>query len=115
MSDSEMINSDLLVVGAGHLGLRVVRGWRRAFPPARVLAETRSPNRHPELSRLGAGVRLRDDPVPSPFSNVLVSLPPSAVDDYRREMERAVVLWSEQGRLVMVSSTAVYAEEDGGL
>lgn len=115
MSDSGVVDSDLLVIGAGHLGLRVVMRWRRVFPQARVLAETKSPNRHPELSRFGADVRLRDDPSPSPFSNMLVSLPPSVVDDYRREMKRAVRLWSGNGRLVMISSTAVYAEEDGGL
>jgi nucleoside-diphosphate-sugar epimerase len=115
MSDPETVGCDLLVIGAGHLGLRVLGSWRRAFPAARVLAETRSASRHAELGHLGADVRLRDDPEPSRYSSVLVSLPPSAVDDYRQEMERAVRLWSGTGRLVMVSSTAVYAEEDGGL
>jgi nucleoside-diphosphate-sugar epimerase len=93
----------------------VVSLWRSAFVGSTVLAETRSLTRHAELAAMGATVRLRGEEDPPPTANVLVALPPSAVEDYTREVERAVSLWSEAGRLVLVSSTAVYAEEEGGI
>jgi hypothetical protein len=114
MADSTKSGTDLLVLGAGHLGGRVVSLWQDALPTADILAETASTSRHGELSRDGVSVRLRKHDDPACFSNVLVSLPPSGAGDYRNEMERAVGLWNGAGRLVMVSSTAVYMEQDGG-
>ena len=114
MAETTKSGTDLLVLGAGHLGERVILRWKDAFPTAGILAETATTSRHARLSRHGISIRLREHDDPACFSNVLVSLPPSAVGDYRNEMERAVRLWNGVGRLVMVSSTAVYAEEKGG-
>jgi nucleoside-diphosphate-sugar epimerase len=79
-----------------------------------VLAETRSERRHGELRALGAGCRLRHDDDPDPLPNVLFSVPASTAADYSEEARRAVRLWDGRGRLVMTSSTAVFAEQDGG-
>jgi nucleoside-diphosphate-sugar epimerase len=93
----------------------VVFRWREASPGTAVLAETRSADRHRELEALGAAVRRRADDEPPRNDNVLIALPPSAVDDYSGEMDRAASLWNRGGRLVMVSSTAVYSEQNGGV
>ena len=58
--------------------------------------------------------RLRSDPEPPPMPYVLFSIPPSSQGDYAGEATRASYLWSGAGRLLITSSTAVYAEEDGG-
>jgi nucleoside-diphosphate-sugar epimerase len=106
---------DLLAIGAGHLGGRVLRLWCEAHGPSSVLAETRSDRRHAELRALGVGCRCRSDETPSPRSHVLFCVPPSSTEDYTAEARRAVQLRDGRGRLVMTSSTAVYAEEDGGV
>lgn len=114
MVDQTSIETDLLVVGAGHLGSRVIALWRARFPATEIVAETASVTRHPSLSKMSAAARLRSDGDLQPRPNVLVALPPSAVDDYPREIARAARLWNKVGRLVMISSTAVYDEKDGG-
>jgi nucleoside-diphosphate-sugar epimerase len=109
-----LTSRDLLVIGAGHLGRRIIRSWMSGAAGAAVLAETASSARHAPLKELGASVRLRSDPPPEPFANVVFCVPPSVVSDYASEATRAVGLWDGTGRLVMTSSTAVYAEQDGG-
>ncbi len=104
----------LLIVGAGTLGARVGAIWRQWHPDAEVLAETRSSQRHPRLRAAGMGVRVREDEAPPSFPNVLFSVPASQ-PDYASECARAVGLWNRAGRLVMSSSTAVYAESEGNL
>ena len=110
---------DLLVVGAGTLGARVAADWRGAFTDATVVGETRSDARHEALQAAGVVPRRRDGAPDDRFPNVLFAVPPSALPDrdparYRAEAERAVRLWNGDGRLVMTSSTAVYAVADGG-
>jgi nucleoside-diphosphate-sugar epimerase len=58
--------------------------------------------------------RLRSDPDPPAMPHVLFSVPPSSQDDYAAEAVRAASLWRGDGRVVITSSTAVYAEADGG-
>jgi len=106
--------TDLLVIGAGGLGRRVGRLWLAHHLEARVLAETRSDRSHPRLREAGMLPRLRSDPDPPAMPYVLFSVPPSSQDDYAAEAGRAGSLWSGGGRLLLTSSTAVYAEEDGG-
>jgi hypothetical protein len=116
MSDADAKARQLLVVGAGHLGGRVVSLWRSQFPAAQIISETRSIARHQELRDAGSTTtRTRSEDLPRPASHLLISLPPSQVEDYGAEIDRAVSLWSRTARLVMVSSTAVYAEENGGI
>jgi hypothetical protein len=105
---------DLLIIGAGALGRRVGRLWLADHPEARVLAETRSDHLHPVLREDGMIPRLRSDPDPPVMPYLLFSVPPSSQDDYAAEGERAVSLWQGDGRLLITSSTAVYAEKDGG-
>jgi hypothetical protein len=115
MTNGAVPATDLLIVGAGHLGARVAALWRASFVDAGIVAETRTPARHATLAAAGARPRLRADAPPLPASNVLIALPPSAVEDYAAEAARAAALWSRTGRLLLISSTAVYAEQDGGL
>jgi nucleoside-diphosphate-sugar epimerase len=44
---------------------------------------------------------------------VMFSVPPSSQDDYTAEASRVAALWHGDGRLLITSSTAVYAEQDG--
>lgn len=115
MPETQTSSHELLVIGAGRLGGRVASLWRGDFPNATIVAETKSARRHPQLLSKGVEARVNSDQDQRKFHNVLASMPPSAVRDYRFEMQRAVDLWSGMGRLVMVSSTAVYAEVNGGI
>lgn len=109
-----MTSRDLLVIGAGALGRRVGRSWLALHPGARVVAETRSDRFHPVLREDGMVPRLRGDPDPPAVHYVLFSVPPSSQQDYAAEAARAGNLWAGGGRLLITSSTAVYAERDGG-
>jgi nucleoside-diphosphate-sugar epimerase len=106
--------SDLLIIGAGALGRRVGRLWRAHHRQASVLAETRSGQSHSTVREEGMIPRLRSAPDPPAMPHVLFSVPPSSQDDYAAEAARAASLWRGEGRLLITSSTAVYAEEDGG-
>ena len=107
-------STDLLIIGAGHLGSRVARLWVAESDDNFVLAETRSPERHASLVGPRTAVRTMSEQTPTPSPNVIFCVPPSAVEDYAWHADRAVSLWNKQGRLVMTSSTAVYAESAGG-
>lgn len=108
------MSRDLLIIGAGALGGRVGRAWLAHSRSGRVLAETSSVHRHDGLSADGMRPRLRTDPAPPPHPFVLFCVPASGPADYAAEAARAAELWSGEGRLVMTSSTAVYAESAGG-
>jgi nucleoside-diphosphate-sugar epimerase len=58
--------------------------------------------------------RLRSDPDAPATPYVMFCIPPSSQDDYGAEALRAAALWRGGGRLLITSSTAVYAEQDGG-
>ena len=111
---------DLLVIGAGTLGARIATGWRRDFPDARVVGETRSSTRHAALREAGVEPRQREEAPPVRFPCVAFCVPPSALGRgrdpavYAAEAARAAALWDGRGGLVLTSSTAVYAESDGG-
>lgn len=105
---------DLLIIGTGALGSRVGRLWLADHPRARVLAETRSDHSHLVLRDGGMIPRLRSDPDPPAIPYVIFSVPPSSQDDYASEAARAASLWRESGRILITSSTAVYAETEGG-
>lgn len=133
---------DLLILGAGTLGTLVAARWLAAAPlpgdaappPVRVVAETRTRERHDRLAALGAVPRTRADADAaataadaSPgvgsdgnggvrFPNVVFSMPPSATDDYAAEAARAVASWAGPtggGRLVFTSSTSALANKGG--
>ena len=104
-----MSDHDLLVIGAGDLGTRIALRWRENHPQARVLVETISPSRHPDLAAAGLTPRRRRDPDPSPHPFVVFTVPPG--DDYAGEAARATRLG--RVRVVMSSSTGVYSEDRG--
>lgn len=106
--------SNLLIIGAGHLGERVGRRWGAEHPSAEVTAETRSLERHAALHAAQMNPRQRCDPGPDPHPYVLLAIPPSSQEDYPAEAARAARLCNGRGMLLMVSSTAVYAEAAGG-
>lgn len=104
----------LWIVGAGNVGSRVARRWIADYPEGPVFAETRTTERHAALKRLGARPRLREAPPPPVADNVLVATSKLHGADRVAESERALAGWSERGRFVFVSTTAVYAEQSGG-
>ena len=109
-----MSDHDLMIIGAGTLGARVGKLWLTRFPESQVLAETRSSGSHANLRAAGMKSRIRYDVLPKSSANILFSVPPSAQQDYKFEVLRAARLWNKTGVLLMVSSTAVYAEGNGG-
>jgi len=105
---------DLFVVGAGELGARVAKLWRSQTPDAKVICETLTPRSHPALSASGLVPRLREDSLAERYPNVLVAIPPSQAVDYDAEMKRAGDIWDGKGTLLVISSTGVYLEDEGG-
>ncbi len=104
------MQESLLVVGAGRLGCRVGKLWKRG----RVTAETQSTKSHAALLTQNLNPRTRS--LEGSFDHVLFSVPPSNVAlTYEDEVLRALSLWNRNGSFVFVSSTAVYAEENGGV
>ena len=99
----------LLIVGAGRLGHRVGSQFQGA-----VTAETLTSKSHGLLRSLGMIPRLRSSE--GAFDHILFAIPPSNSSiNYHDEVARALLLWNQKGSFVFISSTAVYAEEMGGL
>lgn len=105
----------LLVIGAGELGSRVGRLARGLKPPTAVTAETKTAVRQATLANLGLIPRVRDQRDEQKFDSVLVAIPPSRAGEYRREVALAMECCEARGRFVLVSSTAVYEEDSGGV
>ena len=80
-----------------------------------MIAETRTATRHGELARRGMHPRLRAEADRQRYPYVLLAVPPSQVGDQAEEVARAARLWSRRGRFGLISSTAVYAEQQGGI
>ena len=108
---------DLWVVGAGTLGEAVIKQWMTKFPDARVVAETKSLNKHSLLQSYGCIPALRSDRSSASIGsarNVVIALTPSS-DDYINELAEACRLWAgpQTGGLVLTSSIGIYGEATG--
>ena len=90
-----------------------------------VIAETQSDYRHDELLESGALPKLRSERSEDDVRgarNVIICLPPGQVDgrmgSYPEELTDACTLWAGPkagGKLVLVSSTAVYGNSYGNI
>lgn len=114
------VEYDLWVVGSGTLGELIVKKWREIDPSAKIIAETKSTQRHDVLKSLGAQPRLREtrqsDNDFLKTKTVIIALPPSAADDYQAEVHEASLLWAGStcgGCLVYTSSVGVYGPSYG--
>lgn len=104
------MQDSLLIVGAGRLGQRVGKLWKRGP----VTAETQTTRSHAKLLAEQLNPRLRSPE--GSFDHVVFCVPPSDSDvPYEEEVVRALSLWNHQGSFVFVSSTAVYLEDSGGV
>ena len=110
---------DLWVVGSGTLGMLALKEWMSLYPDSKVIAETKTENRHAELTRLGVTPRLRSqrsDADERTARYLLICIPPSASDDYVAEIHSSCQLWAGplgQGHMAFTSSTAVYGDSNG--
>ena len=113
--------SDLLVVGAGTLGLMVARQWREAQPSARVTLRFRSEKeerrRDLELEGFSVISKERGEACTAPL--VVFSAPPTGNPDYAQDIKTcAETDWSRTSpgaALVFTSAGSVYRENCGGL
>ncbi|MCZ7586161.1 MAG: hypothetical protein M5R36_24140 [Deltaproteobacteria bacterium] len=115
MANPRGTRSELLIIGAGTLGLLVAREWLARHPGSMVTGETRTGRNHPDLEDFGVIPRLRDDTLPFSHANVLFCVPPSGAPNYAAEAARAAALWSGKGAFLFTSSSAVYDTPDGGV
>ena len=102
-------DQDLLVVGAGTLGMRLIKEYKEQHPSARIVACTNSTKRHADLEALGAEPTL-DLPECS-FQNIAFLATPNA-KDYNELCSRTLDIWSappERGSYVLASSIGVFA------
>jgi len=108
----------LYVVGCGVLGTAVATEWLRRWPEAVVVTETKSERRHASLQELGCRPVLRGGrDQDGDYDAVLVCTPPSTYADgaeYAAEIREASKLLASPGKLVMISSGGVFAEDAGG-
>ena len=107
--------TDLLVVGAGTLGMLVARQWRTLYPGAGVTLMFRSDNseRRSELVREGFRVVSKeagDDQVSAPL--VVFSAPPTGNTEYAQDILTCVTHhWSRDAPgsvMVFTSAGSVY-------
>lgn len=104
----------LLISGAGTLGTLVAKEWILRNPTARVVGETASADRHADLRALGVQPRESGGGAgDETFENLVISFPPR--EGYVDAVKRALACWDGTGGCILVSSGAVYAEEDGGV
>jgi len=111
---------DLLIIGCGTLGERVGRIWKKNFPDAKVVGETKGNSRHESFKNHGITPRLVDSEEKGgeSFPYVVFSATPSSSSDYVGSVKRAATFWdskSKDGAFVFTSSGGAYAEEDGGI
>ena len=86
-----MAGGDLLVVGAGTLGMRLIKQYKEEHPSAHIVACTNTTKRHAELKALGAEPALG---LPDrQFPNVAFLATPNA-KDYIGLCNRTLDAWS---------------------
>lgn len=111
-------DKDLLIVGAGTLGLIAGREWKKAFPASRVVGETRTDARHDALRSAGIEPRVRQESSTASsdrFPNLLLAFSPGRNEDYVGDVARSLAHWDGTGGCAFTSSGGVYAEADGGV
>ncbi|CAN8067348.1 unnamed protein product [Agarophyton chilense] len=99
-------DDDLLIVGAGHLGSRIARQWRRLHPAATIVAETKTNASHPMLRDIGCTPALASASS-SQFPYVAFCVPPRGDPEYDNLVDAAAK--RARRRFVFTSSTSVYA------
>ena len=112
--------SDLLVVGAGVLGMLVARSWRQSQPGARVSLKfrTEKAERRAELEREGFSVisEERGEPCSAPL--VVFCAPPTGNTHYAEDIKNTLVShWTGNcpgSVMVFTSSGSVFRENSGG-
>lgn len=102
-------SSDLVVVGAGALGLRVAHAWRKLHTSAAIVCATSTAKRHADLAAQGFTPALAGD-LAEPAANVVFCAPPGKLDAdaYAAAVGAAAALAT--ARFVFTSSTAVFAD-----
>eukprot|EP00090_Calanus_glacialis_P046576 TRINITY_DN9220_c0_g1_i1.p1 TRINITY_DN9220_c0_g1~~TRINITY_DN9220_c0_g1_i1.p1 ORF type:complete len:270 (-),score=82.18 TRINITY_DN9220_c0_g1_i1:118-927(-) len=110
---------DLLIAGAGHLGLLVARQWRAAHPEARVTLKFRSNNQGRSQSLVNAGFSVISQEGGESCSAPLVVFcaPPTGNPDYAGDIKSCIDQhWGkgEGAAFVFTSAGSVYSENNGG-
>lgn len=110
----------IVLVGMGWLGAPL--GVALMAKGYRVTGTTRSTDKATRLASSGAEVvvwQAEQGPLPLSLqgAELVITLPPSAVDDYPLRVEQLVQQAHRQGsrRVLLVSSTGVYGQQDEGL
>jgi nucleoside-diphosphate-sugar epimerase len=106
-----MSHQNLLIYGAGHVGIRVGAKWKSQFPYSNVFAVTATTARHDILKTAGLEPLLADQSPPY-CGQVLFSVPPS--ENYLAVASQALRQWDKNGPFVFTSSTSVFLENSNG-
>lgn len=100
---------DLIVVGAGTLGLKAAKIWREKHPEAAIMCATWTDSHHEEIVREGFSVSVASQLGDSKSPYVLFCAPPGAAGpEYGQCVAAAAKLAST--RVVFTSSTGAYAD-----
>lgn len=104
----------LLIVGAGHLGASLIPLINEFRPRTEVTAVTASDKRHEALLLLGVEPRLASDFLPNDFDRIVISVPPSRVENPIGFLTKWSGHLNATGKLWLVSSTGVYPQTKSG-
>lgn len=102
---------DLLIIGAGDLGLLTGGEWLKRYPGARVIGQTATERTHERLRQAGIKpMKYTDSSTSTPIrpKYILFAIPPvlRIVPDYERILEQSLKMPCK--RFVFVSSTGVH-------
>jgi len=109
--------SDLLVIGAGVLGMLVARRWKTLHSSANVTLKFRSDNkaRNAELEKEGFKIITKEGGEKLVNPLVVFCAPPTGNDDYAEDIGASVRdHWEKSGVFVFTSAGSVYAENESG-
>lgn len=109
---SSCATNDLLIIGAGDLGLLVGANWLRRHPEACVFAETRSKVKHERIRQAGLEPLIAGDGRAKHVANVLFCVPPPKQPGYLNLVREGILrTLNSDSRFVFASSTAVHGDQ----
>ncbi|MCH2176908.1 MAG: hypothetical protein MK193_14385 [Lentisphaeria bacterium] len=102
---------DILIYGCGTLGTNIAQILLQQGH--QITALTGTEKNHPRLKKIGIKATTTIS-LDQQFDGLIFSLPPSKVEDYSKTAKDALTFLKPNGKAIMTSSTAVYAEQNGG-
>jgi len=115
--EQQQLTGEVLIFGAGTLGLAVAQHLKSVSPDARILATTKSERNHAKLLDAGAEPHVGLPEGCDQVDSVFFAITPN-IETYHDELRTALDAWTgPPGKFVYASSVGVYGapSEDGAV